>query len=582
MFSTVIKSSTKKLWNTRFNKKLSKGVCITLIPKQKQPPQSNSLSIRNLELVSDAPEIDELISDPVSTPVSGKDTSWGFTLKDLQESQSQDPDLEFLIAWLQTQITPEANELSRSSPTTKRYWNNRESFVLIHNVVYYKDPVDSESPKLVLPPNLRQIAIQWHHSIPSAGHQGMCRTLQRVRQKFYWFKLKRDIKQFIVGCAVCNQNKKNAPLGKCPLTDFQAGAPMERVHIDFLGPLPTTSQGHEYILVMVDQFTKWVECVPLPNQTAEVTAKAVIDHFFSRFGTPFQIISDQGRNFESNLFAEMCKQFEVHKARTTPYRPSANGQVERYNRTLMDAVRCFTGKDQPRWDLCLPQIAGALRSAVNRQTGFTANKLMLGREINLPAHLMFPFPSKNSPSLDQFVTELIEDVQIAHETARDTLKTTTRRMKRDYDLKIREKSYNVGEVVYVLDTATIKGQCKKLSPPWKGPMIIVKKFSPYIYRLKNRNTFIVANHDRLKLCTDQESKLPQWIIKFKKNPSVSDPGPIDVKEYCHCRQPDDGRMMIQCEYCNEWYHGSCVNLTTEDTLSISKYKCKDCINRNVR
>ena len=94
-------------------------------------------------------------------------------------------------------------------------------------------------------------------------------------------------------------------------------------YIDFLGPLPKTPRGNEHILMMVDQFTKWVECVPLPSQTAEVTAKAAIDGFFSRFGYPFQIFPDQGRNFESKLFTALCDALEIHKARTTPYRASS-------------------------------------------------------------------------------------------------------------------------------------------------------------------------------------------------------------------------------------------------------------------
>ena len=75
---------------------------------------------------------------------------------------------------------------------------------------------------------------------------------------------------------------------------------MERVHIDFIGPLPKTEQRNEHCFMMVDQFTKWVEYVPLPSQKAEITAKAAVDEFFSRFGFPYQLFSDQGRNLKVN------------------------------------------------------------------------------------------------------------------------------------------------------------------------------------------------------------------------------------------------------------------------------------------
>lgn len=138
--------------------------------------------------------------------------------------------------------------------------------------------------------------------------------------------------------------KKPNRHARYPLTQLQAGAPIERVHLDFVGPLHRTDQGNKHILMMVDQFTKWVECIPLPSQTAEMTARAAVNEFFSRFGYPFQVFSDQGRNFESQLFSEVYELLHIHKARTTLYRSSANGQVECYNRTLIASVRCFVGK----------------------------------------------------------------------------------------------------------------------------------------------------------------------------------------------------------------------------------------------
>ncbi len=259
----------------------------------------------------------------------------------------------------------------------------------MHRGILYFHRKHGDGLNLVLPHKLRQVAIHLNHDLPTAGHQEVSRTTHRIKEKFFWYGMGNDIERYILGCEVCNKCKKASRNVKFPMVVHHAGAPMERVHIDFLGPLPKTKQGNEHILMMVDQFTKWVEIIPLSSQTAEETARAAVNCFFSRFGVPFRIFSDQGRNFESKLFTSLCEVLQIHKQRTTPYRPSSNGQVERYNRTLMDAVRCFIDKNQHTWDVFIPQLAAALRSAVNRNTGFTANKMMLGREVNLPADLMF-------------------------------------------------------------------------------------------------------------------------------------------------------------------------------------------------
>jgi transposase InsO family protein len=473
---------------------------------------------------------------------------------------------------LKTKEEPSQKNLYLENNAVKSYWLNREAFELIDGVLYMMG--DDEDKKLVLPTSLRDQALKINHDIPLAAHQGIDRTKARIKEKFYWYTLSRDVKNFVRSCEACNRNKKSDKYGKCPLTEFQAGAPMERVHIDFMGPLPKTPRGNEHILMMVDQFTKWVECVPLPSQSAEVTARAAVNTFFSRFGCPLQIHSDQGRNFEGKLFSAMCKVLEIHKTRTTPYRPASNGQAERYNRTLMDAVRCFIDGKQANWDLYLPQIASALRSSVNRSTGFTANKLMLGREVNTPSTLMFPMVGgKHSISVEDYVQNLQQEITKAHEVARSKLKTSLKRMKRNYDLRILTRTYEEGDAVYVLDTATIKGKCKKLTAPWKGPGVIEKKISAFIYRVKMKNSIFVTNHDRLKPCRDRQ--LPKWIQDWEKDLNDDNASSAD-KLYCLCRKPWNGRFMIACDFCDEWYHGACVNISPTEALEIPKYKCTPC------
>lgn len=275
---------------------------------------------------------------------------------------------------------------------------------------------------------------------------------------------------------------------------------MERVHLDFVGPIHRTDKGNEHILMMVDQFTKWVECIPLPSQTPEETAQAAVNEFFSRFGYPFQVYLDQGRNFESALFRELCSLLHIHKARTTPYRPSSNGQVGRFNRSLIAAVRCFVGKNQKAWDTYLPQLAGAIRACVNRSSGYSPNRLMLGREVNQPVDLIFKQPATEvvQHNVNQYVKNLADALGEAHELARENPKTSHQTMKQYYDLRVRECQYNVGDLVYRLDTATIKGKSRKLSPVWRGAGVIIDKITPYLYRVQEKQITFTANHDRLK------------------------------------------------------------------------------------
>ena len=147
-------------------------------------------------------------------------------------------------------------------------------------------------------------------------------------------------------------------------------------------------------MVVDMQFTKWVECYPLPDQGARSVARAFVDNFISRFGSPCIIHSDQGRQFESDLFTALCTLLEVTKTRTTGYHPSGNGQVERYNRTLMSLIRAHLDGGSKNWDVNIPLLAGAIRGMVNRQTGFTANMMMLGREVKRPIEHLFGKPAE--------------------------------------------------------------------------------------------------------------------------------------------------------------------------------------------
>ena len=131
---------------------------------------------------------------------------------------------------------------------------------------------------------------------------------------------------------VSNATAPSKNLGTAP--NWPPRFPFAHIGIDFLRPLPI-SNGNSYISLFGDHFTKWYEAVPLPDQTAEMTATALLEHWISRFGVRVSIHTDQGRKFESKLFQSLMHSLQIDKTRTTSFRPQSNAVIERMSRTLL-------------------------------------------------------------------------------------------------------------------------------------------------------------------------------------------------------------------------------------------------------
>jgi hypothetical protein len=93
--------------------------------------------------------------------------------------------------------------------------------------------------------------------------------------------------------------------------------------------------------MIINQFTKWLECFLLSTHTAGVVAKKLVDDLFSRFEYPLELHTDKWKNMNGNLVNRLCELLQIAKTRTTHYHPSSNGQIERYKRTLLPTIRCY-------------------------------------------------------------------------------------------------------------------------------------------------------------------------------------------------------------------------------------------------
>ena len=443
----------------------------------------------------------------------------GYTVDQIVTAQRDDANLELLLEFLESGEEPTEYFLMLASAETKAYWLNKEQFILRDGVLLYRyvsdDPFEPETYKLVVPESLRQDILELAHDVPTSGHLGITKTLAKLKRNFFWYKMRSDIETFVKSCRKCSINKKPHRKAKAKLGTFHAGVPMEQVHLDILGPFPKSHSGNVYILMLVDQFTKWLECYPLPDQNAETMAKAMVEGFIARFGCPLQIHTDQGRNFTGNLFTQVWQLLQIVKTRTTPYHPASNAQVERFNKTLLQIIRAYLKGNQRTWDENLQLLAGAIRASVNRTTGFTANRMMLGREVLEPIDLMLGTVDQHlrQETPVEYVRKLEERLKRVHKQARDTLLSAQRRQKKDYDLKVLERKYNVGDLVYLINSSSKVGQSNKLKPIWNGPYLVIKVISPVLFRIKGRKREVVVHHDRLKPCLDRS--IPMWMRRLR-------------------------------------------------------------------
>ena len=186
---------------------------------------------------------------------------------------------------------------------------------------------------LALPPSFTRAALLISHDHPLAGHLGHRRTLDRVRQRFWWPNMEKDVRDGTRACRVC-QRVKPGPHGPFPLMSIPVGGPMYRVAMDIGGPFPPTAAGNKYLLLFVDHYSQWSQAYAMATQDAETVARLFLEGIVCIHGCPQHILSDRGAQFMSDVIKHLCRLLSVTQNRTCAYHPQCNGRAERSVQTL--------------------------------------------------------------------------------------------------------------------------------------------------------------------------------------------------------------------------------------------------------
>ena len=441
-----------------------------------------------------------------------------YEAEDIQKMQSNDPVIGPFLKYFIAGTKPNRKQRQaepRHVLDLVRQWDRMK--VSKDGVLYriINDPHEGLLEQLVLPKCLKAEVLRLLHD--KAGHQGIERTISLVRRRFYWTGLYREVTEFCKECYRCSCAKMPQPRVHVPMGHLLADKPNEVVAMDFT-LLEKASDGRECVLVITDVFSKYTIAVPTRDQTAQTTAKVLVREWFTRYGVPERLHSDQGRNFESSLISELCKLYGIKKSRTTAYHPEGNGQCERFNRSLHDLLRTLTPQQKKKWPEHLPELLFVYNSTVHASTGFSPFFLMMGRHPKLPIDSLFEQDraQTDETSLTEYVESHAKKLQEAYECAKKRLQMQA---------EIREEKSAVSSNVdipvgtKVLVRNRVVGR-NKIQDTWESEMYTVnRKLDGHIYEVSSLSggagKFKVVN--RVNLRVAPENHLGQS-TRSKKSP----------------------------------------------------------------
>ena len=435
--------------------------------------------------------------------------SAGLQTSRIFEFQRKDQDLSDIISYLEHDSLPYENVRA------KRILLSADVYYLDdHGILYHLNTVPKKGHKphqaqLVLPPPLRYEVLVNAHDDLAGGHLGVFKTYEKLRDRFYWRGMYKDVEHWVRSCTDCATRKSPRNQLRAPLLPIPVEGAFDRLAVDCLGPLPVTWSGNRYLVVFTEYLSKWPEIFAVPNIDAVTIAKLLTDEIIPRHGAPRTLLSDRGKNFLSNLVLEVCKLYSIKKLNTTAYHPQTDGLVERLNSTLCQTLSMYVSQNQKDWDLFIPAALLAFRTSPSESTGETPFYLLYGREPRLPMDVSLLPPADPASSIIEHRRRIVKQIEQAQTMARENIQRAQQKMKTYYDRTARDPDFQEGMKVWVYTPKRFTGLSKKLLHNFHGPFRIIEKLSPVHFRLRtcnNKQVTTIVHANRMKHFVDPNDR----------------------------------------------------------------------------
>ena len=344
-----------------------------------------------------------------------------------------------------------------------------------------------------------------------AGHQGRDRMLSLLRERFWWSRMGVQATLSLRNCKRCRSYETRPSLPKMVM--IGATKPLDLVHMEFVGMetmIVTRKQPVvKTVLVLVDHFTQFVRAYIVEDCQATTVAKVLYDEYFSVFGFPHQLMSDNAPEFVGKVLMVLCNLLNVKQVRMSPYHPQSNGSVEQNlesKQTLIRMVGKLDHKRKSRWPDHISSICHTYNTTKSQVMGYSLHFLMFGRRPRLPIDLIFPMAHQEAvKGVDRYVSTLYEHLRRAISLACTAAHKEAQRFKRIYDKRADMIVLcPSNKVLTHLDT--FMGTRRKLKNWWNSQLHMV-----VCHVVDGVPTYVVRNYNNRNESIFHRTRLLLWI-----------------------------------------------------------------------